>query len=155
RDSAFGPLSTIDHAVMSEGLTVKMHEHVNDEIFSYVFSGTSYHKDSDGFEVPLTPGKLMMMNAGSGFKHEEMVKEGQVEMLQIFVRLVPLTPGKLMMMNAGSGFKHEEMVKEGQVEMLQIFVRPDQSNLKPMIQFHDKPSDQRDWYVMVGPKSSD
>src|SRR5699024_5564252 len=118
RDSAFGPLSTIDHAVMSEGLTVKMHEHVNDEIFSYVFSGTSYHKDSDGFEVPLTPGKLMMMNAGSGFKHEEMVKEGQVEMLQ-------------------------------------IFVRPDQSNLKPMIQFHDKPSDQRDWYVMVGPKSSD
>ncbi len=118
RNSLFGSLSVIDHAMMNKGLTVKMHEHVNDEIFSYVWSGTSYHKDSDGFEVPVTPGKLMMMNAGSGFQHEETVKEGEVEMLQ-------------------------------------IFVRPYESNLEPMIQFHDKPIDQRDWYLMAGPPTSD
>src|SRR5690625_5180074 len=86
KDSAFGPLSYIDHAVMQKGLTVKMHEHVNDEILSYVWKGKMYHKDSAGLEVAVTPGNLMMMNAGESFWHEEKVKEDHVEMLQIFVR---------------------------------------------------------------------
>ncbi len=85
-DFAFGPLSIIDHAVMKKGLTIKMHEHVNDEILSYVLSGTMHHKDSTGLEIPVTPGNLMMMNAGTSFWHEEKVKHDQVEMLQIFVR---------------------------------------------------------------------
>lgn len=85
-DTAFGPLSFIDHAVMKKGLTIKMHEHVNDEILSYVWKGTMYHRDSAGHEVPITPGNLMMMNAGSSFWHEEKVKQDEVEMLQIFVR---------------------------------------------------------------------
>lgn len=84
--TAFGPLSFIDHAVMKKGLTIKMHEHVNDEILSYVCTGTMYHKDSAGYEVPISPGNLMMMNAGSSFWHEEKVKQVHVEMLQIFVR---------------------------------------------------------------------
>ena len=93
-DTAFGPLSTIDHAIMKKGLTIKMHEHVNDEIFSYVWKGTSYHKDSAGFKAPIAPGKLMMMNAGKSFWHEEKVKEEYVEMLQIFFRpyAADLTP---------------------------------------------------------------
>ncbi|AXF55329.1 pirin family protein [Salicibibacter kimchii] len=82
-----GPLSNIDHATMKKGLTIKMHEHIDDEILSYVWQGTSYHKDSAGFEAPIAPGKLMMMNAGYSFWHEEKVKnESAVEMLQIFVR---------------------------------------------------------------------
>lgn len=85
-DTSFGPLSTIDHAVMKKGLTIKMHEHVNDEILSYVRHGKMYHRDSTGIEIPITPGNLMMMNAGSSFWHEEKVKEEHVEMLQIFVR---------------------------------------------------------------------
>ena len=85
-DTVFGPLSIIDHAVMKKGLTIKMHEHVNDEIFSYVWQGTTYHKDSAGIEVAVSPGNLMMMNAGYSFWHEEKVKKDQVEMLQIFVR---------------------------------------------------------------------
>lgn len=85
-DFSFGPLSIIDHAVMKKGLTIKMHEHVNDEILSYVWHGTMHHKDSTGIEVPVTPGNLMMMNAGRSFWHEEKVKNDQVEMLQIFVR---------------------------------------------------------------------
>ena len=85
-DSAFGPLAIIDHAVMKNGLTIKMHEHVNDEIFSYIRLGVTHHKDSAGFEAPIALGKLMMMNAGVGFWHEEKVKEDEVEMLQILVR---------------------------------------------------------------------
>lgn len=85
-NTAFGPLSIIDHAVMKKRITIKLHEHVNDEILSYVWKGRMYHKDSAGHEVPVTPGHLMMMNAGSSFWHEEKVKEDEVEMLQIFVR---------------------------------------------------------------------
>ncbi|WP_052123969.1 pirin family protein [Ureibacillus manganicus] len=66
-DFAFGPLSIIDHAVMKKGLTIKMHEHVNDEIFSYVWKGTMYHRDSAGIEKAVSPGNLMMMNAGKSF----------------------------------------------------------------------------------------
>jgi redox-sensitive bicupin YhaK (pirin superfamily) len=116
-DFAFGPLAIIDHAVMKKGLTIKMHEHVNDEILSYIWKGTSYHKDSAGFEAPIAPGKLMMMNAGYSFWHEEKVKEDEVEMLQ-------------------------------------IFVRPHETDLNPDIQFHDKPTNNRDWYLMVGPQGS-
>lgn len=114
----FGPLSNIDHAFMSQGLTIKMHEHVDDEILSYVDKGISYHKDSEGHEVPIERGKLMVMNAGESFWHEEKVKKNEVEMLQ-------------------------------------IFVRPEAENLEPKIQFHEKPWDNKDWYVMVGPEGSD
>lgn len=117
-DNAFGPLSVIDHAVMKKGLTIKMHEHVNDEILSYVWKGTSYHKDSAGLQAEISPGKLMMMNAGESFWHEEKVKEEYVEMLQ-------------------------------------IFFRPRQANLPPHIQFHDKPTNNRGWYEMVGPEGSE
>ncbi|MDW0118293.1 pirin family protein [Sporosarcina thermotolerans] len=117
-DTAFGPLAIIDHAVMKKGLTVKMHEHVNDEILSYISTGVTHHKDSANFEAPIARGQLMMMNAGVSFWHEEKVKEDEVEMLQ-------------------------------------IFVRPNATNLPPKIQFHNKPTDNHDWYVMVGPEGSD
>lgn len=116
-DTAFGPLAIIDHAVMKKGLTIKMHEHINDEILSYVRTGVMHHKDSAGFEAPIASGKLMMMNAGAGFWHEEKVKEDEVEMLQ-------------------------------------IFIRPKETDLLPSIQFHNKPADNPDWYVMVGPEGS-
>lgn len=116
-DPAFGALANIDHAVMQKGLTIKMHEHVNDEILSYVRSGVMHHKDSAGFEASIERGKLMMMNAGASFWHEEKVKDDEVEMLQ-------------------------------------IFVRPNEANLSAKIQFHDKPVDNRNWCVMVGPEGS-
>lgn len=116
-DIAFGPLSNIDHAVLQKGLTIKMHEHVNDEILSYVRSGIMHHRDSAGFEAPIAPGELMMMNAGESFWHEEKVNQDEVEMLQ-------------------------------------IFVRPNETDLSPEIQFHDKPVDNRNWYVMAGPEGS-
>ncbi|WP_199170038.1 pirin family protein [Sporosarcina sp. P20a] len=117
-DTAFGPLAIIDHALMKKGLTIKMHQHINDEILSYISSGVMHHRDSAGFEAPIARGELMMMNAGSGFWHEEKVIEDEVEMLQ-------------------------------------IFVRPNETDLSPEIQFHDKPLDNEAWYVMVGPKGSE
>jgi hypothetical protein len=68
-----------------------MHEHVNDEILSYVLEGISYHKDSAGLEDAIKKGRLMFMNAGESFWHEEKAKNEDVEMLQIFVR--PHTSG--------------------------------------------------------------
>lgn len=118
RAPTFGPLSNIDHAFMSRGLTIKMHEHIDDEILSYVDIGSSIHRDSAGFEVPIERGKLMVMNAGKSFWHEEKVP------------------------------------KDG-VEMLQIFVRPSEPNLEAKVQFHEKPTENPNWYVMVGPEGSD
>ena len=60
-----------------------------------------------------------------------------------------------MMMNAGESFWHEEKVTEDEVEMLQIFVRPNETNLPPKIQFHDKPTNNPNWYVMAGPEGSE
>ncbi|CAM3655234.1 MULTISPECIES: pirin family protein [Rahnella] len=85
-DDAFGPLSVIDHANLEPGTLVKMHEHNNDEILSYMWRGSMVHEDSAGHRVPLSPKKLMMMNAGESFWHEESTPLVPAEMLQIFIR---------------------------------------------------------------------
>ena len=85
-DLALGPLAAFDHAELKPGKVVKMHEHRNDEILTYVWRGTMLHEDSAGQRVPVSAAKLMVMNAGEGFRHEESVPDGPVEALQIFVR---------------------------------------------------------------------
>lgn len=85
-DEAFGPLSVIDHANLDLGTLVSMHEHNNDEILSYLWRGSMVHEDSAGHRVPLSPKKIMMMNAGKSIWHEESTPLVPVEMLQIFIR---------------------------------------------------------------------
>ena len=86
-DAGFAGLGIIDHARLQPGLVVGMHEHRNDEIISYLRSGNMQHTDSAGRSEIISPGRLMVMNAGSGFSHEEeVVGKDQIEMLQIFVR---------------------------------------------------------------------
>jgi redox-sensitive bicupin YhaK (pirin superfamily) len=64
-----------------------MHEHRNDEIISYLRSGRMQHTDSSGRSEVISPDRLMVMNAGASFFHEEAVLGGDpIEMLQIFVR---------------------------------------------------------------------
>jgi redox-sensitive bicupin YhaK (pirin superfamily) len=63
-----------------------MHEHNNDEILSYMWRGTMLHEDAAGHRIPISANKLMMMNAGKNFGHEERTADEPVEMLQIFVR---------------------------------------------------------------------
>src|SRR6266851_6660603 len=86
-DTGFGGLGLIDHARLQPGLVVKMHEHRNDEIISYMRSSRMQHTDSAGRSEVISPDRLMVMNAGAGFSHEEAVIGGDpIEMLQIFVR---------------------------------------------------------------------
>jgi redox-sensitive bicupin YhaK (pirin superfamily) len=64
-----------------------MHEHRNDEIISYMRTGRMQHTDSAGRSEVISSDRLMVMNAGRGFHHEEKVLgDDQIEMLQIFVR---------------------------------------------------------------------
>ncbi|MDB5563713.1 MAG: pirin-related protein [Tardiphaga sp.] len=86
-DAGFGGLGLIDHARLQPGLIVKMHEHRNDEIISYMRSGRMQHTDSAGRSEVISPDRLMVMNAGRGFSHEEaVIGDEPIEMLQIFVR---------------------------------------------------------------------
>nr|WP_245451676.1 pirin family protein [Mesorhizobium waimense] len=86
-DAGFGGLGLIDHARLQPGLVVRMHEHRNDEIISYLRSGRMQHTDSAGRSEVISPDRLMVMNAGAGFSHEQAVLGGDpIEMLQIFVR---------------------------------------------------------------------
>lgn len=85
-DAPFGPLSVVDHANLAVGTVVRMHEHKNDEILSYMWRGTMLHEDTEGHRIAVSANKLMMMNAGKSFWHEERTPEEPVEMLQIFVR---------------------------------------------------------------------
>jgi quercetin 2,3-dioxygenase len=87
QNGGFGGLGLIDRANLSPGLTVGMHEHRNDEIISYLREGAMIHRDSSGVTQEVRPNRLMVMNAGEGFSHEENVPgPGNVHMLQIFVR---------------------------------------------------------------------
>lgn len=86
-DPGFGGLGTIDHATLQPGVVVRMHEHRNDEIISYMRAGNMKHTDSAGRSEVISSDRLMVMNAGHGFSHEEeTVADEQIEMLQIFVR---------------------------------------------------------------------
>ncbi len=57
-DLALGPLAAFDHAELKPGKVVKMHEHRNDEILTYVWRGTMLHEDSAGQRVPVSAAKL-------------------------------------------------------------------------------------------------
>lgn len=86
-DTGFGALGLVDRAHLSAGLVVPMHEHRDDEIVSYLRSGTLTHEDSTGQTENIGRDRLMVMNAGSGFSHEERMPEGgDIHMLQIFIR---------------------------------------------------------------------
>lgn len=86
-DAGFAGLGVIDHANLQPGLVVKMHEHRNDEIISYLRSGQMRHTDSANRREIISNSRLMVMNAGRGFSHEEeVVGDEPINMLQIFVR---------------------------------------------------------------------
>ncbi|EHD19980.1 hypothetical protein EH206_02755 [Brenneria nigrifluens DSM 30175 = ATCC 13028] len=85
-DSAFGPISVIDHVNLAPGALIKMREEMNDEILSYVWRGSIMHEDADGQRIPLSPKKLMMMNAGKGIRHEESAPFVAAELLRIYIR---------------------------------------------------------------------
>jgi quercetin 2,3-dioxygenase len=86
-DSGVAAIGRIDRARIQPGLLIPMHPHRDDEILTYARGGTTLHRDSMGNEELITNTRLMMMNAGHTFEHEEeMIGPGPTEALQIFLR---------------------------------------------------------------------
>lgn len=85
-DSGIGALGRIDHARVGEGTVVRMHPHKDDEILTYLRGGRVRHQDTEGHLEEISATRLMMMNAGRSFQHEETVIEGPLTGLQIFLR---------------------------------------------------------------------
>jgi quercetin 2,3-dioxygenase len=70
-DSGIGAIGRIERSYSLPGFVAPMHSHRDDEILSYVRSGTLLHLDSMGHEEKITPEKVLVMNAGVTFQHEE------------------------------------------------------------------------------------
>ncbi|TXN33557.1 pirin family protein [Methylobacterium sp. WL19] len=87
-DHGLGPLATIMESFLAPGTHIKLHEHVVDEIVSWVPAGVMRHDDPKGGHLTVDADHLMVMNAGRGFQHEERTREDDppLRMLQIFVR---------------------------------------------------------------------
>lgn len=87
-DHGLGPLATIMESFLAPGTHIKLHEHVVDEIVSWVPAGVMRHDDPKGGHLTVDADHLMVMNAGHGFQHEERVRDDDppLRMLQIFVR---------------------------------------------------------------------
>jgi redox-sensitive bicupin YhaK (pirin superfamily) len=86
-DSGIGAVGRIDRARIHPGHTIAMHPHRDDEILTYVRTGSMLHKDTVGNREEIRPARLMMMNAGQTFQHEETILGSEPqEALQIFLR---------------------------------------------------------------------
>jgi redox-sensitive bicupin YhaK (pirin superfamily) len=87
-DTGFSTIGRIDQARITPGTLIPMHPHRDDEILTYLRSGQVKHLDSAGFTDIISNQKLMLMNAGRSFYHQEKVLEagGVLEGLQIFIR---------------------------------------------------------------------
>jgi redox-sensitive bicupin YhaK (pirin superfamily) len=87
-DHGYGPLATVVESFMDPGTLIRMHQHRNEEIISWVPESAMRHDDRQGNELVTDPDHLMVMNAGSGFWHAEetLADDPPLRMLQIFVR---------------------------------------------------------------------
>ncbi|MUV86491.1 pirin family protein [Natronomonas sp. CBA1123] len=96
-DHGYGPLATVVESFMDPGTLIRMHQHRNEEIISWVPDGVMRHDDRKGNELVTDADHLMVMNAGSGFWHAEetLADDPPLRMLQIFVRphSLDLEPG--------------------------------------------------------------
>ena len=87
-DHGYGPLATVVESFMDPGTLIRMHQHRNEEIISWVPAGVMRHDDRAGNELVTDPDHLLVMNAGGGFWHAEetLADDPPLRMLQIFVR---------------------------------------------------------------------
>ena len=96
-DHDYGPLSTVVESFVDPGTLIRMHQHRDEEIVSWVPAGVMRHDDREGNELVTDSEHLLVMNAGAGFWHAEETLAGDppLRMLQIFVRPheVGLEPG--------------------------------------------------------------
>src|SRR5688572_25477447 len=57
--------------VLGKGMDVRPHPHINLATVTYLFDGEIMHRDSLGTAVPIRPGAVNWMTAGSGIVHSE------------------------------------------------------------------------------------
>lgn len=87
-DHGYGPLATVVESFMDPDTLIRMHQHRNEEIISWVPDGVMRHDDGEGNKLVTDAEHMLVMNAGSGFWHEErtLADDPPLRMLQIFVR---------------------------------------------------------------------
>lgn len=87
-DHGLGPLASVIESILHPGRLIKLHEHRNDEIISWVPDGVMRHNDKTVGELVTDADHLMVMNAGRTFWHSEetLASDPHLRMLQIFVR---------------------------------------------------------------------
>ena len=76
RSRMVGPYIFFDHFGPTEfrsgkGLDVRPHPHIGLATVTYLFDGEIMHRDSLGTAVPIRPGEINLMTAGSGIVHSE------------------------------------------------------------------------------------
>ncbi len=96
-DHGYYGLAAVAESFLAPGTWIRLHEHRNDEIISWVPAGVMRHNDRTVGELVADADHLMVMNAGRSFWHEEQTHAGDppLRMLQIFVRphTADLRPG--------------------------------------------------------------
>jgi hypothetical protein len=96
-DHGYGPLATVVESFIDPGTHIRMHQHRNEEIVSWVPAGVMRHDDRRGNDLVTDSEHLPVMNAGSGVWHAEetLASDPPLRMLQIFVRphSLDLEPG--------------------------------------------------------------
>jgi redox-sensitive bicupin YhaK (pirin superfamily) len=58
-------------------LTMRPHPHIGLSTVTYLFDGSILHRDSLGTQLPIMPGDVNWMTAGSGIAHSERTDESQ------------------------------------------------------------------------------
>jgi redox-sensitive bicupin YhaK (pirin superfamily) len=57
--------------LLGTGMDVRPHPHIGLATVTYLFQGEIWHRDSLGTSLPIRPGELNLMTAGSGIVHSE------------------------------------------------------------------------------------
>lgn len=60
---------------VGEGIDVRPHPHIGLATVTYLFEGEIMHRDSLGYELPISPGDVNWMTAGRGIVHSERTRE--------------------------------------------------------------------------------
>ncbi len=78
-----GPFIFLDHMGPADfppgqGIDVRPHPHIGLSTVTYLFEGEIFHRDSLGSALPIRPGEVNWMTAGSGIVHSERTTPDQL-----------------------------------------------------------------------------
>jgi len=150
----FGPLRVVNEDWIDARSGFPTHSHREMEILTYVIAGTLSHRDSEGSDDAVRPGRLQLMHAGTGIAHSEINHGDEtVHLLQIWIEpdrkgtapayemldyaLSPGVPTVLASSDAEAGglpLRQDATVSALQLEAQQSFTWPLSANRRGWIQ---------------------